>query len=152
MHEVVVIMRFLIIFICTTLLIVSCKSIRDKDDCVNVPLSKDRIITSYVTNSVTVTEYDTGKDGLKNIKEFRTVGEKGEVSFIDKNSDGLVDLIVVYDEAGNNILITMSDTTGNGHYDTFVLPRRMRLKDLDDDGWPDQFWKGYAKPPEAKKH
>jgi hypothetical protein len=65
---------------------------------------------------------------------------------VDKNYDGRPDLLLKQDSSTGMYQLLMSDSDYDGHYDTFVIPRTMTLKDVDGDGWPENFGKGFPLP------
>lgn len=97
-------------------------------------------------NSVFVAEYRTKPDETIDIREYRLDGQMPVLIFVDKNHDGRPDLLLKQDASTGMVKLMISDSDLDGHYDTFVVPGILTLKDIDGDGWPEEYWKGFRRP------
>ncbi len=105
-------------------------------------------VREIVSNSVFVAEYHHTKSGdLTDVREYRLEDQMPVLVLVDKNHDGHPDLLIRQDSStGCVYLLMMSDTDFDGRYDTFAIPGIMTLKDLDGDGWPEDYWKDAGRP------
>lgn len=103
-------------------------------------------IRELASNSVFVAEYQTKSGDLTDVREYRLDGQMPVLVLVDKNHDGYPDLLLRQDGSTGIALLMMSDADFDGRYDTFAVPGVLTLKDVDGDGWPEDYWKGYRRP------
>jgi hypothetical protein len=129
--------------------VVSCQSVSQRRADAEHFRHPGGFIREVVSNSVLVAEYKTGSDDVVDVREYRLDDHMPAAVFVDKNHDGRPDLFLKQESSSGMIEMMMSDTDFDGRYDTFAIPNVLTLKDVDGDGWPDEYWKGYRRPTTA---
>ncbi len=118
--------------------------------CQSVPQERPQrtggCVREVASNAVLVAEYKTGPGDLIDVREYRLDGQMPVIVLVDKNHDGRPDLLLKQDASTGMIEMMISDTDFDGHFDTFAVPAVLTLKDVNGDGWPDEYWKGYHRP------